>query len=87
MKVTERDKVCSKVLLDVLSAARHDLKGSEVIAVARVMDWAADIKRRIEDDLKAPIVETQKEPPKEAPVEKEEEPKKTRKVKKDVRSE
>jgi hypothetical protein len=51
MKVTERDKICSKVLIEVLSNAKHDLKGSEVIAVARIMDWAADMKKRIEEDL------------------------------------
>jgi hypothetical protein len=82
MKVTERDKICSKLLIEVLSNAKHDLKGSEVIAVARIMDWAADMKKRIEEDLAPkPAIPT----PVLEPVVLEE-PKKKR-IKKDVRSE
>jgi hypothetical protein len=80
MLVNKRDAICSNVLIEVLAKAQHELKGNEVIAVARVMDWAAELKKRIEEDLSPKLAAPQM--PKE-PAAVLEEPKKKR-AKKDV---
>jgi hypothetical protein len=61
MVVTKRDEVAAKVLLDVLASAKHDVKGMEVMAIARVMEWAAELKKRIEVDLSQKASEEKQE--------------------------
>jgi hypothetical protein len=57
MLVSERDKVAAKALIEVLNKAEFNLKGSEAIIVGKVMEWSADMAKRIETDLapKPPI--------------------------------
>jgi hypothetical protein len=51
MLVSERDKVAAKALIEVLNKAEFNLKGSEAIIVGKVMEWSAEMAKRIETDL------------------------------------
>ena len=79
MQVTKRDEIAVKVLIDILASAKHDLKGTEILAVARVMEWAAELKKRIEIDLSTPPAAPTSRP---AEVKQNETPKREKKVKK-----
>lgn len=54
MKVSDRDLVVAKALVDVLNKANFDLKGSEAIVVGRVMEWSAELIKRFDIALKQP---------------------------------
>jgi hypothetical protein len=51
MQVNERDKVASKALLEILNKAKYELIGSEAIVVGRVMDWAAELNKRLNESF------------------------------------
>lgn len=80
MVVTERDKLCAKTLLEVLTKAKYDLTGPEVIGVFKIMQWSTELLNRIENDLK-PQQTLQQLP--DTAIQLQELPKKTKKAKND----
>lgn len=80
MLVSARDKVVAKALIEVLNKAEFNLKGSEAIVVGRVMEWSAELLKRLESEL-APKQEIM---PSEAPKTELEQPK-SKKSKKETK--
>lgn len=60
MQVDKRDEIASKSLIEILGKAKYELVGNEAIVVARVMEWAVGLNRRIVEDLNPkPVIQQQ----------------------------
>lgn len=76
IEVSEVDFKRAGLVLQALNKAKHELEGSEVLALAQGMRWLAEIQMKIDLAMKAPAPEQPAVP------EKIEEPKPEKKSKK-----